>query len=101
MEFLRTKNYGVEMYVVFAASGIYFYDKFHGLVAIARITHETIGTSTPHYEVELTKVIDEGKIKQVIEKRLCKRELGLRPTYKFDYYENSESLPYGIDIELV
>lgn len=106
MEFIKTKNYGGEMTVVYDGS-YYFIEAFHGLVAVAkRQFNEHSIENEDHFKVELTLAIDESKIKRIINKAE-NRYIECHPTFEFKYRTYADtgekyvgSLPYTVGITL-
>lgn len=98
MEFIRTKNYGTEMNVVFTGDKYTFFDGFHGLVAIATRESEP-GDMNALFSVEHTDVINEALIKRIINK--CEsRYIDINVSYTFKLFGKSQNLPYYADVDI-
>lgn len=98
MEFIRTKNYGTEMNVVFTGDKYTFFDGFHGLVAIATRNSDP-GDKNVLFSVEHTYVINESLIKRIINKNE-NRYIDVIVSYTFKLSGKRQSLPYYADIDI-
>lgn len=106
MDFIKTKNNGGPMNVIFDGRFI-FIEAFHGLVAIAQPVHDDefniIG-----YHVERTQAIGIATIKRIATKYLGEMYDRVAPNIKkrdfkfvdWTVYQFVGSLPYGLELNV-
>lgn len=100
MEIIRTKNSDLEINVLFTGKRYVFINGFFGLMAIAERQSES-WEDRQVFNIECARSIDTGLIKRFIarqENKYCKRIVHFD---KIDFRIGSDSLPYGLDIEII
>lgn len=102
MEFIKTKENGTEINVIFSCGKYFFVSAWAGLVAIATRTSEP-GADSAAFHVERSLYISEQLVKRVINKSENKYT-AVSVSYDFDLYAPDGlpvGLPYGLDIDII
>lgn len=102
MEFIKTKENGTEINVIFSCGKYIFVSAWAGLVAIATRTSEP-GSDSAVFRVEHSLYISERLIKRVINKSENKYT-AVSVSYDFDLYAPNScpvSLPYSLNVDIV
>ena len=98
MDFIKTKNNGGPMDVIFDGRFI-FIEKFHGLVAIAQPVHND-NYDIVGYHIERTLAIDPSTIRRIISRYRSAAEMRGVKVEDCMVHQFAGSLPYKIELNI-